>query len=355
MAVSYSFTNGLKSMISLRHLYKSFNEHQVLKDISLNIAQGEIFGIIGGSGAGKSTLLRCINLLERPTQGEVWVNGQNLMALNPKELRQARQKIGMIFQNYQLLSQQTVLENIALPMKIQGKSQEEIHQRCQELLEIVGLSDKQLAFPEQLSGGQKQRVAIARALSTQPSILLCDEATAALDPKNTQAILNLLLEIQKQYQITLVMITHDMQVAKKICHRLALMKKGEIVELSEWPNLLRQKSSLIRESLYGDIAQQLPHFILNQLSDEQNKHSILRVLFPGEGATIPFISEMCRQLNIDINILSAQIDHHQATQCGVMLVSMDGEQPQQIETFLKQCQHHQLIGEVLGYVEHIHH
>jgi D-methionine transport system ATP-binding protein len=343
-----------KFMISLRHLHKSFNQHPVLKDISLNITQGEIFGIIGGSGAGKSTLLRCINLLERPNSGEVWVNGQDLMQLRPKALRLARQKIGMIFQNYQLLNQQTVFDNIALPMKIQGQDSRTIEKKCHELLDIVGLSEKKLAYPELLSGGQKQRVAIARALTTQPSILLCDEATAALDPQNTNAILNLLLDIQRQYQITLVMITHDMQVAKKICQRLALMKQGEIVELSEWPSLLRQKASLIRETLYGNLKQQLPEFIINQLSEEQNKHSILRVLFPGQGATIPFISEMCRSLNMEINILSAQIDHHQSNQCGVMLVSMDGQKPQQIEDFLKKCQHHQIIGEVLGYVEHIH-
>jgi D-methionine transport system ATP-binding protein len=349
MAVMYIFYGRL-FMISLRHLQKSFDKHQVLKDISLDIAQGEIIGIIGGSGAGKSTLLRCINLLERPNEGEVWINGQNLMQLNPKDLRIARQQIGMIFQNYQLLNQQTVFENIALPMKIQGHTAEAINARVKELLEIVGLNNKEHAYPEQLSGGQKQRVAIARALSTRPSILLCDEATAALDPANTNAILKLLLEIQRQYQITLIIITHDMQVAKKICQRLALMKNGQIVELSQWPNLLKKTGSLIRESLYGDVAQQLPQFIVNQLSKKTNNHSILRILFPGEGATIPFISEMCRSLEIDINILSAQIDHHHTNQCGVMLVSMDGQQPDQIDRFLKKCQHHQIIGEVLGYV-----
>lgn len=341
-------------MISLRHIHKSFHGHPVLKDISLDIHQGEIFGILGGSGAGKSTLLRCINLLERPDSGEVWVNGQNLMQLKTAALRLARQKIGMIFQHYHLLHQQTVFDNIALPMKIQGHGHHDIQKRVYELLDIVGLSHKDKAYPEQLSGGQKQRVAIARALSTQPSILLCDEATAALDPHNTQAILNLLVNIQKQYQITLVMITHDMQVAKKICKRMALMKQGEIIEVCEWPNLLKNKTSLIRESLYGNIAQQLPHFIVDQLSEEQNEHAILRILFPGEGATIPFISEMCRSMNIDINILSAQIEHLQSNQCGVMLVSMNG-QPAQIDEFLKRCHHHQITGEILGYVEHINH
>lgn len=341
-------------MISLRHLHKSFFHHIVLKDISLDIHQGEIFGILGGSGAGKSTLLRCMNLLERPNAGEVWVNGQNLMQLTSPSLRQARQKMGMIFQHYHLLCQQTVSENIALPMKIQGKTHREIQKRVSELLDVVGLANKKNAYPEQLSGGQKQRVAIARALSTQPSILLCDEATAALDPHNTQAILNLLVEIQKQYQITLVMITHDMQVAKKICQRLALMKQGEIIEVCEWPHLLKNKSSLIRESLYGNITQQLPHFIVNQLSEIQDEHAILRILFPGQGATIPFISEMCRSMNIDINILSAQIEHLQANQCGVMLVSIHGQQAQ-IDEFLKRCHHHQIIGEVLGYVKHINH
>lgn len=341
-------------MISLRHINKNFHGHSVLKDISLDIHQGEIFGILGGSGAGKSTLLRCINLLERPDSGEVWVNGQNLIQLNAAALRQARQKIGMIFQHYHLLHQQTVFENIALPMKIQGHTHQNIEKRVNELLDIVGLAHKQKAYPEQLSGGQKQRVAIARALSTQPSILLCDEATAALDPQNTHAILNLLIEIQKQFQITLVMITHDMQVAKKVCQRLALMKQGEIIEVCEWPNLLKNKTSLIRESLYGDIAQQLPPLIIDQLTEEQREYVILRILFPGEGATVPFISEMCRSMNMDINILSAQIEHLQANQCGVMLVSIQGQQAQ-IDEFLKRCQQHQITGEVLGYVERINH
>jgi D-methionine transport system ATP-binding protein len=339
-------------MISLRHINKFFQHHQVLNDISLEINQGEIFGIIGGSGAGKSTLLRCINLLERPNSGEVWVNGHNLMELSAEELRKERQKIGMIFQNYQLLSQQTVYENVALPLKIMGLEPKAIEVKCLELLEVVGLSHKQNSYPNQLSGGQKQRVAIARALSTNPRILLCDEATAALDPKNTQAILNLLLDIQKKYHITLVLITHDMQVAKKVCHRIALMKKGHILEVQQWPKVLGDKSSLIRESLYGEVLDQLPEFISQQLSEIPKAHSILRVLFPGQGATIPFISAMCRHLNLDINILSAQIEHSHKNQCGMMLIGMNSND-QQLQEFLQQCQQHHIIGEVIGYVEHL--
>ena len=342
-------------MISLRHIYKSFHQQQlILKNINLEIFEGEIFGIIGGSGAGKSTLLRCINLLERPDKGEVYVNNQNLMDLNRQELRHARQRIGMIFQHYHLLNQQTVLENIALPMHIQHYSQQKIKQRCDELLDLVGLSQKKHAYPQQLSGGQKQRVAIARALSTQPSILLCDEATAALDPANTQAILNLLLDIQKQYNMSLLLITHDMQVAKKICNRIALMEMGEIIEISEWPSVLKNPQSLIRNSLYGDITSQLPEFIIEQLSDEHNTHCILRMLFPGQGATIPFISEMCRELDIDVNILSAQIDHTHHNQCGVMIISI-GTQAELLKKFLAHCHQNHIIGEILGYVDRIHH
>jgi D-methionine transport system ATP-binding protein len=341
-------------MISLRHIHKSFHQHLVLNNINLDIAEGEIFGIIGGSGAGKSTLLRCINLLERPDKGEVYINNQNLMTLTPKQLRMIRQDIGMIFQNYHLLSQQTVKNNIAIPMRIQGHSSKEINTRCDELLEIVGLSHKQDAYPEQLSGGQKQRVAIARALSTKPSILLCDEATAALDPSNTQATLNLLVDIQKRYNMSLVMITHDMQVAKKICQRIALMEKGEMIETSAWPLVLKNKDSLIRHSLYGDLTTQLPEFIRNQLSEEFNTHCIMRLMFPGQGATVPFISEMCRSLEVDINILSAQIDHTHQHQCGVMIVSL-GSVKSHVERLLEHCEKHQIIGEILGYVECIHH
>lgn len=341
-------------MIKLRHLQKSFHSNLVLKDINLEIHSGEIIGIIGGSGAGKSTLLRCINLLERPDEGEVWVNSQNLLTLSPHDLRLARQKIGMIFQNYHLLEQQTVFENVALPMKVQGHTAENIEKKCNELLELVGLSYKKMAYPNQLSGGQKQRVAIARALSTNPSILLCDEATAALDPSNTQSILNLLLDIHRLYKITLVMITHDMHVAKKICQRLVLMDKGEIIEMSEWPKVLKKPNSLIRDSLYGDITSQLPEFIVDQMSDAYNQHSIIRILFPGQEATIPLISAMCRQLNIDINILSAQIDHTHQHQCGIMIISM-GAQPEQIQVFLEHCKNNNIIGEILGYVERIHH
>lgn len=340
-------------MISLCHINKQFHHHQVLDDISLDIQQGEIFGIIGGSGAGKSTLLRCINLLERPDSGEVWVNGTNLMRLSAKALRLERRQIGMIFQNYQLLNQKTVYENVAIPLKIMGISSDVIHQKCLELLDVVGLSHKKNSYPNQLSGGQKQRVAIARALTTNPRILLCDEATAALDPKNTQAILNLLIDIQKKYQITLILITHDMQVAKKVCHRIALMKKGQIVEINQWPQVLSEEKSLIRESLYGETLDHLPEFILQQLSESPKQHSILRVLFPGQGATIPFISDMCRRLDLDINILAAQIDHNQKNQCGMMLIGMNSDH-KQLEEFLLQCQQHQIIGEVIGYVEHLH-
>jgi len=342
-------------MISLRNIQKTFDNNPVLNNISLEIYQGEILGIIGGSGAGKSTLLRCINLLEKPDSGEIWVHGQNLMRLNAHDLRIARRNIGMVFQNYHLLSQKNILENITIPMRVQGFSDSEMHTIGLELLDIVGLSGKKDAFPEQLSGGQKQRVAIARALSTKPSIVLCDEATAALDPANTNAILSLLLEIQQHYKITLIMITHDMQVAKKTCHRLALMEQGAIVELSAWPNLLKNKTSIIKESLYGDLSQQLPEFIINQLSIEKNNYTILRLLFPGEGATVPFVSKMCRNLNIDINILSAQIDHHQKSQCGTMLISIASNYDVQIKQLITECEHFQIIGEVLGYVEFINH
>lgn len=221
-------------MIRLEHITKTFqtketNLHAV-NDVSLTIDQGNIFGIIGFSGAGKSTLVRCINLLEVPSKGKVWIRNTNLLELSEEELRKERQKMGMIFQHFNLLSQRTVLDNVTFPLEITGKKKAQAREKARELLKLVGLEDKESSYPAQLSGGQKQRVAIARALATDPDILLCDEATSALDPITTSNILALLKEINEKLGLTIVIITHQMEVVKQICHKVAIMEEGKVVE-----------------------------------------------------------------------------------------------------------------------------
>lgn len=220
--------------IEVRHLYKKFEQKGVtveaLSDINLTVEQGDIYGIIGMSGAGKSTLVRCLNFLEKPTEGQVLIEGQELGALTEKELRGQRSDIAMIFQNFNLLMQKSVLDNVCFPMQIQGKKKKEARERARELLKTVGLSEKEKAYPAQLSGGQRQRVAIARALASDPKILLCDEATSALDPQTTASILSLLKEINEKLGITIVIITHQMSVIREICSHVAIIEHGILVE-----------------------------------------------------------------------------------------------------------------------------
>ena len=226
---------------------------QALKNVNLTIRSGEIYGIIGMSGAGKSTLVRCMNFLEQPTSGNVLIKGRALGGLKEKELRKQREQIGMIFQHFNLLMQKSVLENVCFPMYIQGKKKKEAREKAEELLEIVGLKEKANAFPSQLSGGQKQRVAIARALATSPKILLCDEATSALDPQTTASILELLREINRKFNITIVIITHQMSVVRKICSHVAIMKSGEIVETGSVSEIFSHpKSDVARELIRKD-------------------------------------------------------------------------------------------------------
>ena len=222
-------------MIYLKNICKTFiddnkKEVHAVNDVSLTINDGDIFGIIGFSGAGKSTLVRCINLLERPTSGTVEVDGKDLTKLSEKELRESRKKIGMIFQHFNLFPSRTIFGNVAFPLQGSGLSKEEIAAKVRNLLELVGISEKENAYPSQLSGGQKQRVAIARALANDPDILLCDEATSALDPQTTKAILDLLKDLNKKLGITIVVITHEMAVVKEICNKVAVMEKGRVVE-----------------------------------------------------------------------------------------------------------------------------
>ena len=336
-------------MIELTGLKKSYAAHLALRHVDLFVQEGEVFGIIGKSGAGKSTLLRCINLLERPDSGQVLVDGEELTTLSDDHLRRARHKMAMIFQSFNLLNSKTVYDNIALPMRIQGIDEAQIKNKINELLPLVELSDKIHAYPSQLSGGQKQRVAIARALSCSPKILLCDEATSALDPETTESILSLLKKINAMYGITIVLITHEMDVIKRICHRLAIMDNGNIVETPALATVFSNKASLARSMLYAQLSPQLPACINSQLSDVQTNHPLLRLFFEGTDATVPFISQASRDLNLDINILLANVDRIDGVACGVLVVELHANNDV-LQAFIKRCEQSNLTVEMLGYV-----
>lgn len=336
-------------MIELIGLTKSYGSHIALNDLSLFIQEGEIFGVIGKSGAGKSTLLRSINLLEQPDSGEVLVDNQTLTTLSNRELRQARHKMAMIFQHFNLLNSKTVYDNIALPMRIQGIDEAHIQAKIDELLPLVELEDKVHAYPEQLSGGQKQRVAIARALSCSPKILLCDEATSALDPETTNAILELLKKINQLYGLTIVLITHEMDVVKRICHRLAVMEAGSIIEIAALAEVFHKDESPARALFYKQLCPALPPCLSSNLSTVPNHKPLLRLFFQGNTATVPFISQTSRDLNLDINILLANIDRFDTETCGVLVVELDADE-KLLNDFIKRCKASNLTAEILGYV-----
>jgi len=309
-------------MIELKHLGKIYSSAsgsvEALKDVNLTIADGEIFGIIGLSGAGKSTLVRCINLLERPTSGEVWVDGQNLTALNQKELLQVRRQIGMIFQGFNLLEQRTVLRNVCFPLEISGTPKAQAKSRAEELLKIVGLSDKAQSYPSQLSGGQKQRVAIARALATNPRYLLCDEATSALDPNTTRSILELLREINKTLGVTIIVITHEMKVIDQICDRVAVIDKSCIAEEGKVAEVFTNPQS--------DIARELVLPQERPVLDATTGGRKLRLIFNGENTQNPVISEMILACRVPINVLFADTKSIEGAAYGHMILELPNDE-----------------------------
>ena len=309
-------------MIELKHLGKIYSSAsgsvEALKDVNLTIADGEIFGIIGLSGAGKSTLVRCINLLERPTSGEVWVDGQNLTALSQKELLQVRRQIGMIFQGFNLLEQRTVLRNICFPLEISGTPKAQAKSRAEELLKIVGLADKAQSYPAQLSGGQKQRVAIARALATNPRYLLCDEATSALDPNTTRSILELLREINKTLGVTIIVITHEMKVIDQICDRVAVIDKGCIAEEGKVAEVFTNPQS--------DIARELVLPQERPVLDATTGGRKLRLIFNGENTQDPVISEMILACRVPINVLFADTKSIEGAAYGHMILELPNDE-----------------------------
>jgi len=336
-------------MIELQSINKFFGNTQALANVSLFIQEGEIFGIIGRSGAGKSTLLRMINRLETPDSGHIIIDNQFITNADTKTLREVRHKMGMIFQHFNLLSNKTVFENIALPMRIQKFSEADIAVKIDELLNVVELTDKKSAYPSALSGGQKQRVAIARALASSPKILLCDEATSALDPETTESILALLQKINHLYGLTIVLITHEMDVVKRICHRVAVMEQGLCKEVIGLGSAFSQEGSIAGQMLFKALSPKLPVCLAQQLKPEPNHHPVVRMLFQGANATTPFISQTSRELNIDINILLANIDRIDDMTYGVMVIELLTDTAG-LNRFLEKCQQCHLTVETLGYV-----
>lgn len=319
-------------MIKLEHISKSFdtiagNVHAV-KDVNLEIQDGEIFGIIGFSGAGKSTLVRCINLLERPTKGSIIVNGQDLTTLSKKELREVRKKIGMIFQHFNLMRSRTVYQNIAFPLRKSGLSKAEKDEKIKSLLKLVGLSDKEKAYPSQLSGGQKQRVAIARALANDPNVLLCDEATSALDPQTTKSILKLLKQVNEELNITIVLITHEMAVVKDICDRVAIMEQGVVVEEGATIDVFSHPQEEVTRS-FIDTANNLDK--IYELLEENNDITRLRkgeklvmLTYTGESAGQALISYLAKEYQVEANIIYGNIDLLKNKPLGKLVVTLSG-------------------------------
>ena len=309
-------------MIEIKNLSKTFPsaDHTVeaLKNVSITINDGDIYGIIGMSGAGKSTLVRCINMLERPTEGSVLVDGTDLGGLSDAELRKVRRNITMIFQNFNLLMQRTCLKNICFPLELAGVSKAEAKKRALELLDVVGLPDKANAYPAQLSGGQQQRIAIARALATDPKVLLCDEATSALDPKTTHSVLQLIREINQKLGITVIIITHQMSVVEEICNKVAILDHGVVVEKGPVSEVFtRPQSDAAKRLVFPDgITETLPI---------QDGESHIRLVFNGEGATnTPMIAQLAMEKKIAANILSANTKTIEGKSYGNMILGISG-------------------------------
>ena len=322
-------------MIEIKHLGKTYSapggDIVALEDINLKIEDGEIFGIIGLSGAGKSTLVRCINLLERPTEGQVLLDGKNLTALSKKELLALRQSIGMIFQGFNLLEQRSVLKNVCFPLEIAGVDKKQARARAMELLQLVGLADRAASYPSQLSGGQKQRVAIARALATKPKYLLCDEATSALDPNTTRSILELLREINKTMGVTIVVITHEMKVIDQICDRVAVIDHNRIAEEGRVSQVFTNPKSQIAR----DLIIPKDRAVLDTKGGRR-----LRLTFNGEYSNAPVISDMVLECQAPVNILFADTKEFEGVIYGHMIIELpnDPRQAEKIIVWLKNSQ-----------------
>ena len=321
------------ALIELRHVKKEFSgkagKVTALKDIDLTVESGDIYGIIGYSGAGKSTLVRLLNGLETPTEGEVEIQGQDIALLPNKELRNFRKKIGMIFQHFNLLWSRTVLENIMLPLEIAGVPKQNRKSRAEELIKLVGLEGRETAYPSQLSGGQKQRVGIARALANNPAILLCDEATSALDPQTTDEVLELLLKINQELNLTVVLITHEMHVIRKICNRVAVMEYGEIVEEGKVIDIFKKPQTEIAKRFIQQEADkniEETELVVEEMLEQYPNGKIVRLLFHGEQAKLPIISHIVQEYQVEVSIIQGNIQQTKQGAVGSLYIQLLGEE-----------------------------
>ena len=345
-------------MIKLNNITKIFTlpdkKLTALDNVSLHVPKGQICGVIGASGAGKSTLIRCVNLLERPTHGAVIIDDVDLTQLSEAELVKTRRQIGMIFQHFNLLTSRTVFENVALPLELENKPKAEIQEKTTALLALVGLSDKHNVYPANLSGGQKQRVAIARALASDPKVLLCDEATSALDPATTQSILKLLKEINRTLGITILLITHEMEVVKRICDQVAVIDKGRLIEQGTVSEIFSNpKTELAQEFISSTFHITLPEEYLENLSDtpkHAKSYPIIKFEFTGRSVDAPLLSQASKKFGVELSILTSQIDYAGGVKFGFTIaeVECDEDAITQAKVYLME---NNVRVEVLGYVQ----
>ena len=345
-------------MIKLNNITKIFTlpdkKLTALDNVSLHVPKGQICGVIGASGAGKSTLIRCVNLLERPTHGAVIIDDVDLTQLSDAELVKTRSQIGMIFQHFNLLTSRTVFENVALPLELENKSKAEIQEKTTALLALVGLSDNHNVYPANLSGGQKQRVAIARALASDPKVLLCDEATSALDPATTQSILKLLKEINRTLGITILLITHEMEVVKRICDQVAVIDKGRLIEQGTVSEIFSNpKTELAQEFISSTFHITLPEEYLENLSDTPNhakSYPIIKFEFTGRSVDAPLLSQASKKFGVELSILTSQIDYAGGVKFGFTIAEVEGDEDAitQAKVYLME---NNVRVEVLGYVQ----
>ncbi len=313
-----------EAAVEIKNVIKNFGNVQVIKDVSFTINQGEIYGIIGHSGAGKSTLLRCINGLESYNGGSINVMGKEVSSLKDRELREFRKELGMIFQNFNLLQRKNVFDNVALPLEVWGYDKNTIREKVLELLKLVGLEDKKLRKPSQLSGGQKQRVAIARALALDPKILLCDEATSTLDPKTTKDILQLLLKINKELGITIIIVTHQMEVIKEVCERVALLDGGEIQAEGKAEDLFLKPGKSLKKFLGEEDEENLPDTGIN-----------IKLYFPSNSSENAIITKMSRELDIDFSIVWGKLEKFRDQVLGGLVINIDEKDKDKVLKYLE--------------------